>query len=192
MTKTEVMKLVAVLCANFPSAKFTAETSSVYEHMLADLDAAVGNAAVEQLIASSRWLPTVAEIRERALSLQTGDVRPGGDAWGSVRRAIHARGRSRIPGRDFEFADPVVLEAVKALGWVELCDSENAPADRARFVELYDRLAVLHRRRQLTENLPAVKRYQLLHAASKNIPLSGTGPQKLCDLLQLKAQNGDA
>ena len=191
MTKTEVMKLVAVLCAAYPSAKFTAETSSVYEHMLADLDGTTTTAAVEQLISSSRWLPTVAEIRERVLSLRSGEIRPGGDAWGSVRKAIARRGRHRVPGVDFEFSDPVVHEAVRALGWAELCDSENAVADRARFTELYDRLAVLRRRRQLTENLPAVKRYQLLQVASKSNPPLGTGPRKLFDLEHLKAQNGD-
>lgn len=191
MTKTEVMKLVAVLCAAYPSAKFTAEASSAFESALADLGYAVANAAVEQIIGTSRWMPTIADIRERVLSLLSGEIRPGGDAWGSVLKAIAARGRNRTPGVDFEFCDPVVHEAVKALGWSQLCDSENATADRARFVELYDRLAVVRRRQELTHNLPAVKRYQLLQAASKKTPLSGTGPQKLCDLMHLSGQNGD-
>lgn len=191
MTKTEVMKLVAVLCAAYPAAKFTAEASSAYERSLADLDYPLANAAVEQIIGSSRWLPTVAEIRERALSLTSGEVRPGGEAWGSVLKAISRRGRGRVPGVDFEFRDPVVHDAVRALGWIQLCDSENATADRARFVELYDRLAVQHRRQKLTENLPAVKRYQLLQAASKSSPVSGDGPRKIGVLLQLNAQNGE-
>ena len=39
------------------------------------------------------------------------------------------------------FTDPVTAQCVASLRWRELCDSENQAADRARFVELYDKLA---------------------------------------------------
>jgi hypothetical protein len=48
--------------------------------------------------------------------------------------------------RQPSFCDPVVARAVQSLGWEEICNSENQAADRARFIELYDRLSRAQRR----------------------------------------------
>lgn len=195
MSPLEIKKLVAVLVAAYPTTKATAETVGIYERMLADLGYPSANAAVEQLLATSKWMPTVAEIRDRVVSLQTGEIRAGGEAWGSVLKAIARSGRNRTPGVDFHFADPVVLEAVRALGWVNLCDSENATADRARFVELYDALAIKHRRSQLSESLPAMQRFRALQAAQEQARLDAPcgDAQPLGQLLKLlPAPGGDS
>lgn len=160
MTDTEVARIVAVLLAAFPQSKATPTTSSAYERMLADLDYVVANAAVERLLATAKFLPTIAEIREACLTLSNGEKRPGGDAWGEVLSAIRKYGYVRVPGQDFEFSDPVVAKCIRALGWTELCSSENVHADRARFIELYDAEASQSRTRQLADGLPALKRLQ--------------------------------
>lgn len=162
MTKVEVAKLVQVLLASFPNAQTNTGTSQAYERMLADLDHAAAQAAVERLIATSKWLPTVAEIRETAQAIAVGEQRPGGDAWGSVLSAIKAQGAYRKPGIDFVFNDPVTARCVAALNWEELCLSENQAADRARFIELYEKLAIQERSRALSESLPAMQRYRAL------------------------------
>ena len=144
MTRVEVAKLVAVLIAAFPYAKITPSTSSAYEDMLADLDYARTNAAVKRILASAKFLPTIAEIREAVLEADRGPRRPGGDAWGEVLAAVHKFGVHRTPA----FRDPLVAHCVRQLGWEEICNSENQAADRARFVELYDRHALTERREQ--------------------------------------------
>lgn len=197
MTPLEIRKLVTVMVAAYPTTKAQDDTVRIYERMLADLEYPVANAAVEQLLATSKWMPTVAEIRDRVMSLTAGEVRAGGEAWGSVLKAIAAMGRNRVPGVDFAFADPVVLEAVRAMGWVNLCDSDNATADRARFVELYDALAVKFRRWQLSEGLPAMQRYRALQAAQDQERLKAPSGDarplgQLLQLLQAQASDGDA
>lgn len=167
MTQLEVAKLVAVLLTAYPAAKASENTSAIYERMLADLDYPAANAALERLLATSRFLPTVAEIREAALTLYAGELRPGGDAWGSVLAAIRKYGYVRAPGVDFHFDDPVTDDAVRALNWTELCNSENVAADRARFIELYDKLAASARRSQLSESLPAMQRFRALQRAKE-------------------------
>jgi hypothetical protein len=184
MNTLEAKKLVAVLVAAFPTGKITAETVGVYERMLGDLDYGAANAAIERLLATSKWLPTVAEIREAGLTLNRGEMRPGGDAWGEVLRAISRYGYMRTPGIDFEFTDPIVAECVRALTWRELCDSENQVADRARFVELYDRLAATRRRSELSESLPAMQRFRALQEQRRRELRSGE-PQPLGTLLVL-------
>lgn len=171
MSPAQVAKLVAVLMAAYPQSKLstqsTVETSAAYERMLADLDYPAANAAVEKLIATSKWIPTVAEIREAVLSLRAGEVSAGGEAWGGVLRAIGRWGIYRVPGVGFQFDDAVTAECVSALSWRELCNSENPQADRARFIELYDRLAVRARQRQLSESLPAMQRFRALQAQQR-------------------------
>jgi len=98
VTKLEVAKLVGVLIASFPSSKATPETSVVYERMLADLDYHAANAAVERLLATAKFMPTIAEIREATLTVFAGEIRPGGEAWGAVLRAIGSYGYVRPPG----------------------------------------------------------------------------------------------
>ena len=187
MTESQVAKLVAVLMVTYPNAKWIAAdlkrdtpgTSTAYERMLVDLDYAAANAAIERLIATKpAFPPSIAEIREAALAVSSGERRAGGDAWGDVLAAIRRYGYARTPGRDFELEDPVVLDCIKALGWQELCSSENQVADRARFIELYDKRAADHRRRELSEGLPAMHRLRMLQS-SEAPRLTGGGSRSL-------------
>ena len=165
MTESECKKLVAVLLGAFPSARIAAQTPAVYERMLIDLEYPAANAAIERLLATARWMPTVGEIRETTLALCVGEQKPGGEAWGAVLKAINREGYARTPGKDFVFADETTAKCVALMGWERLCSSENETADRARFTELYDRLAVQQRRKQLSEALPAMQRFKALEAA---------------------------
>lgn len=168
MTQAEAAKLVAVMLAAFPQSRASAQTSQVYERMLADLDYPAANAAVERLLATARFMPTIAEIRETALALTVGEQKQGGEAWGDVLRMIGRYGARRYDdGWTVPIADPVAARTVAALGWVNLCDSENQAADRARFIELYDRLAIQEKRKQLSEGLPAMQRFRALEDAKR-------------------------
>lgn len=203
MTKVEVAKLVQVLLASFPNAQTNVGTSMAYERMLADLDHAEAQAAVERLIATSKWLPTVAEIRETAHTISIGEQRPGGDAWGSVLSAIKAQGSYRKPGIDFVFKDPITARCVAALNWEELCLSENQAADRARFIELYDKLAIQDRHRSLSESLPAMQRYRAIEERKRSEISTGdaaardaravlgesSGPRSIAQLLPMVPTN---
>lgn len=168
MTDSETARIVAVLMASFPHNRATPATSSAYENMLRDLEYGAVNAAISKLLATCKFMPTIAEIREAALSLAQGEIKPGGEAWGSVLKAIRASGVHRTPGADFTFADPVTAKCVALLNWAELCNSENTAADRARFIELYDRLAKTHRIEQLSGSLPAVVKFRELQEANRD------------------------
>lgn len=186
MTELQGKKLVASLIAAYPTTKITDESAAVYVRMLLDLDYEAANAAIARLVAVSKFPPAIVEIRESTLALQVGEQRPGGDAWGEVLKAIGRYGYTRTPGVDFQFSDPVIGECVAALKWRELCDSENQEADRARFIELYDKLAGQHRRKQLSEGLPAMQRFRALQAASEQKRLSRSGePTSLGKLISL-------
>lgn len=141
MKAIEAAKLVAMLAAAYRDTKITTETSRVYETCLADLDFPAAQAAVLRLINTSKWLPTVAEIRAAAVDIQRGPVRVGGEAWGDVLAEIRRTGYIGVPS----FNDPLVAECVRLMTWRGLCLGENEAADRARFIELYDSLAARQR-----------------------------------------------
>ena len=64
MKKSECAQIVAMLFAAYPQSKGSESTSAVYEEHLADLDFAATKAAIGRLLKSSKFLPTIAEIRE--------------------------------------------------------------------------------------------------------------------------------
>jgi hypothetical protein len=153
VTRQEAGKLVSVMIAATAqgsrlSREAVDDMITAYAALLADLDYARCNAAVRVLLQSKSWIPAVADIRKVVLELERGPVRPAGDAWGEVLRAVSRYGAWRSPGVDFQFADPEVARCVHALGWKVLCLSEDQTADRARFIELYGQVASQERREQ--------------------------------------------
>lgn len=157
MKPSEAAELVASIMAAYPNAQTSNATSRVYESMLSDLDKDVANAAVAVLLQTSKFMPSVAEIRSTAVELENGGCAPGGEQWGVVLDCIHRYGAYRTPGVDFRFNDSVTAKCVRALGWQEICLSENHPADRARFIELYDKLAAQAQRERVSPVLGAAK-----------------------------------
>ncbi len=168
MTRQEAARIVAVIMHACPSqaARIDRDRANgmvdAYEALLSDLTYEQCNAAVRILLQTKNWMPSVAEIRAAVVELERGPVRPGGEAWGQAKAAIGRYGSYRTSGQDFTFADPIVAKCVAALGWQTLCLSENETADRARFIELYDRFAVQAHREALSPLLGAANEQKRL------------------------------
>ena len=150
MTEAEAEQAITMALAVLPQharsldAAAISATAKGWAWILDDIESRDVLGALKRHLATSKWLPTPAEIRTIVDEAAHGRRRNGGDAWGDVRREIGRAGRYRAP----RFDDAITALAVSRLGWVELCDSENAVADRARFIELYDRLAATSRREE--------------------------------------------
>ena len=163
MTRQEAGQLVSVIMAACPgqSARVdgprAAAMVDAFASLLADLTYEQCNAAVRVLLQTRSWMPSVADIRSTALELARGPAKAGAEAWGSVLRAIREQGVYRRPGTDFVFHDPVTARCVVALGWEELCNSENTIADRARFVDAYDQIAAQDRKESVSPQLAAAR-----------------------------------
>src|ERR1035437_9570061 len=93
MKKSEARALVATLAAAFPRQQVPQVTFDVYTGDLADLDFGVTEKAPTNLRRSSRWFPTMAEIREAVAELQL-------DAPGPMEayaQAVHGEKGDRHP-----------------------------------------------------------------------------------------------
>lgn len=127
---------------------------ALWARVFVDVEYRAADAALLRHIRTSEFFPTPAEIGRIVDEAQHGRVSAGAEAWEAVRKAFGSVGRYRDP----VFADPVTTRVVAALGWRELCDSENAIADRARFIDAYDKLAADHAEDRSVAGLPGVAR----------------------------------
>lgn len=64
MTPSQSARLVAAISAAFPGRTITKETVSVYASLMTDLDYDLAEQAVRDCLMTSKFPPTVAEIRE--------------------------------------------------------------------------------------------------------------------------------
>lgn len=148
MTPAEASRVVLVLQAAYPGARMTDLTAELYENLLGDLEAEIAHRAVARLVCTSKFLPTIAEIRDAAADVSVGAARSGLEAWGDVVMAIRREGSYGVP----TFEDPHVAECVRILGWRTLCLGDSPEAvDRARFAELYSDLQRRERQRIVSE-----------------------------------------
>lgn len=150
----EVTKLVGVMAAAYPNTQITDATVNVYVRMLKDIPLEVLTPAIQQVMAESEFLPTIARIREKAIQLTRPERLSAFEAWGVVKQAIERVGFYRYP----KFEDPLIARAVECIGWQTICSSENEPADRAHFAKVYDSL--VRREDEDARMLPEIRQIQ--------------------------------
>lgn len=143
----DIESALARLFAAFPNTAITEETLAAYTEALADIPPAELLVVVKQCLRECKFLPTIAELFERWRTLTQPAGLPVTDAWSMVQAEIRRIGSWGVP----DFADPLVARVVRAMGWLTLCQSEDAMADRAHFLKLYgDLLARGEREQRLT------------------------------------------
>ena len=146
MTKGEAAKAVATLVCAYPATKWNDANATVYEAMLIDLELTDTLDAIQRLARTSKFMPTIAEIRAEVLDVRHGPCRPAEDAWGDVLSEIRRVGSYGVPS----FGDQAVAFVVSRLGWRNLClEGRNDASDRARFCELYSQTRERCRRERL-------------------------------------------
>lgn len=162
MTLTEATALLTVALRAYPAAASKLDTLAqkamfaLWAEMLEDVPFVVAHAAMKTHIGGSKFFPTVGEIRTIIAESTAGRARLGGDAWGDVLKAIGRHGRHRELDALTAMAkvDPIAAHCTRRLGWVALCDSENAVADRKQFIDLYEQTAARAAQDAVTATLP--------------------------------------
>lgn len=150
----ELVKLIGVMASAYPNTQIEEATINVYVRMLKDLPLEVVTLAVQQAMAESEFIPTIARIRDKALAMTRQCHVSALEAWGLVKRAMQRTGFYRSP----TFDDPIITKAVECMGWQTLCSSENEVADRAHFSKVYDSL--VRREEEDARMLPEVRQIQ--------------------------------
>jgi len=135
MNATETLKVLSVCSAAFPHVAITKETGATYAVLLADLEYRDVAAAVNGILLTSEWFPSIAQIR-RVCAAQAGLLAPSAeDAWREVLERATSVGRGGDP---YTWSHPVIVDTVATIGWFEICRSENQGVLRAHFGKAYD------------------------------------------------------
>ncbi len=149
-----VAKALVPILVTWPEEGMPPERLAAYVLVLEDLEEDLLQAAVKVCLASCRFFPKPADIRNAAFELRTrGENLPDPmGAWGEVLSEISRVGSYGSP----IFSSELITKAVRYVGgWQRLCLSENMASDRARFVEAYSGL--LNRHEKDVQMLPAVR-----------------------------------
>ena len=111
----------------------------MWYRMLGDLDYKLCETALMELFATHTYPPQISEIREKCAEYTVPHLKDQGEAWGEVQKAISQYGYYRQE-EALESLTPIVREAVKRLGFREICLDENQDAVRAHFFKIYSNL----------------------------------------------------
>ena len=169
-TDKVIVQVMGVLAAAYPSFNLTRETISVYSRVLSDVPDELLQGAALDAVSKSRFFPTVAELRDAALSIKRiGSGNPSAfEGWEEVVRLIREKGHGFLP----EFSHPWIAASVRQIGgWQRLCMSENLVADRARFLEAMTDCE--RRNLEAERTLPQVRELALRLATTRRPELPG-------------------
>jgi hypothetical protein len=159
MKESEVVKLLAIISAAWPSFELTEVRMQVWSQALADIDYAAGTTAVMRVLETSEFPPTVAAIRRAAIPARC-MIPTADEAWAAVLEALSA-GYVTTPRFDLiqDRAGSVAVEVAQAFGWRELymSDAFNGVA-RGQFIRMYNAKA---ERRQEMALLDPLTRAQI-------------------------------
>lgn len=139
MNTAEFATFAAALQTYFPRYNLlpNRQAMDLWYMELRDIPAEAIMAALRKWISTEKWPPSIAEIRELCSEVQEGKLPDWGESWAEVAHAIRRFGWAR-PEEALASMSPTTQAAVKRIGWMELCQSENPETIRAQYRQIYE------------------------------------------------------
>lgn len=139
MNRKEIISLLAIATANFPNMqeRDMKPTAILWEKALSDIEYHIAEKSILKVLSTSKFFPTISEIRESAAQLTQPKTLDAIEAWGLIGTAIRKYGFYN-EGKAMESLPSDVAEMVKRFTWRELCLSENIDTLRAQFRMAWD------------------------------------------------------
>lgn len=140
MNEQEFLTIASVIKAAYPSQTILPDKTSmdIWFGMLKDLEYSTVRNAIQEIIATSKFAPSIADIRDKASQRITIPDPEWGDAWELVIKAIRKYGYMQEK-EALRSMPELTMRCVKRLGWQNICMSENITADRANFRTIYEK-----------------------------------------------------
>lgn len=128
------MNLLALATANFPSyqERNMKPTAVLWEKALSDIPYEVAEKALLKVLSTSKFFPTISDIREAAAEITQPRSRDWSEAWGLILKAIRKYGFYREK-EALESLPADVREMAERFTWRELCLNEEPDILRAQF-----------------------------------------------------------
>lgn len=117
---------------------------------LEDIPYKVAEAALRKWVATNKWSPSIAEIREITTTIQYGEQLTWGEAWERALNAVRRYGSYNRQAA-LDSLDPLTRRCVENIGYLDLCMSENIMVERAHFQKIFE---VYSKRAETDKRLP--------------------------------------
>lgn len=178
MTRDEFKVLVKGMKAVYAQPTFIpdADAFNMWFALIGDLPYEVCNVSIQKYMLTNKFPPTVAEIREMAANVVSGDPLTWGESWERALNAVRRYG-SYNKAEALNSLDPLTRKCVESIGYMELCMSENIMVERAHFQKIFE---VYQKREQTDKQMPLA-----LQQAISKLQIKGM------DVLQLGSGEGN-
>ena len=173
MERKEFALFASALRTYYPKEKLlpNEQAMELWFNQLQDLPYKLAELTLNKWVATNKWSPTIADIREQALGITQGTAKEWGEAWQDVLRAIHKYGSYREL-EALESLDETTRKVVERLGFRNICLSEEIQVERANFRMIYEQMQ--EREKQDAQLPPRLK--ELIAAIDK--PLLEEGAEE--------------
>ena len=142
MNRKEFKVLMDAMRSYYPREKLipTKEAAELWYDALKDLEFPRAMTALQEHVQSSKWSPTIADIRERSVGI-TRKPLEWSDGWKQVLSAVRKFGYMNEKDA-LESMDDITGEVVKRLNWKVICTTEqdDLMALRANFRMIYEQI----------------------------------------------------
>lgn len=167
MDKREFATFAMALQTYYPREQLlpNQQAMELWYRELKDIPFSVAEAGMRKWVSTNKWSPSIAEIREMAVNVTSGDAPDWGDGWEKVLTAIRRFGYYNKK-EALDSLDPLTRKCVERLGFRELCISENIMTDRANFRQIYETLS---KREQVQQQLALPLRETIAQIQAKNV-----------------------
>lgn len=141
MDKKEFATFAAALKTYYPKETLlpNAQAIELWFRQLQDIDYNIAELVLNKWVATNKWSPSIADIREQAAAITTQTAKDWGDAWQEVLKAVRAYGMY-AESEALESLDDTTRQVVKRLGFNNICMSENISVERANFRMIYEQI----------------------------------------------------
>ena len=113
------------------------EAIELWYGQLQDIPFDLAEAVLNKWVATNKWSPSIADIRELAAEIKNPTVREWGDGWQDVLRAVSRYGSYNVDKALNSF-DDITRKCVENIGFLNICQSENISVERANFRMQYE------------------------------------------------------
>jgi hypothetical protein len=104
---------------------------------LCDIPYAVAEMALRKWVATNKWSPSIADIREMTSNIVNGEQMTWGEAWEKALNAVRRHG-SYGQREALASLDPLTRRCVENIGYMDICMSENIMVERAHFQKIFE------------------------------------------------------
>ena len=129
--------------------------AKLWYESLKDLDDDAFQYAVETIVKTSKFAPSIAELRDKAWEYKHPDTLTAEQAWEIIYNDLHKYGFYKQPTYD----NPILERAKNAISWEALCNvtTDQVSILRRQFIDIYKSLMETQKYAEVTNNGPKLK-----------------------------------